>query len=77
MSKYVIIGGSGFVGSRLISEINSSDIKNLDKNPSSLHSKITFFCDIRNKETIYLHSKTTHVVLLAAEHRDDIFPTSL
>lgn len=77
MNKYVIIGGSGFVGSRLISEINSSDLKNLDKNPSSLHPKITFFCDIRDKETIYFHSKTTHVVLLAAEHRDDISPTSL
>ena len=50
MSKYVIIGGSGFVGSRLISEINSSDIKNLDKNPSSLTQKSPFSVTLEIKK---------------------------
>ena len=75
--KILIIGGSGFVGSRLISNVNKSDFYNLDKNPSPFHSDITIRGDIRNKNQIKIPKGTSSVVLLAAEHRDDVAPTSL
>ena len=75
--KILVVGGSGFVGSRLISNVNKSDFYNLDKNPSSFHEDITIRGDIRNKNQIKIPKGTSSVVLLAAEHRDDVTPTSL
>jgi GlcNAc-P-P-Und epimerase len=77
MNKYTIIGGSGFVGSKLISELGQKQCINIDKNPSPFFNKITFIGDIRNPEEIKLDNKLKSVVLLAAEHRDDVSPTSL
>ena len=45
--KILVIGGSGFVGSRLLSDSNKSDFYNLDKNPSPFHNEITLKGDIR------------------------------
>ena len=75
--KVLIVGGSGFVGSHLISNVNKSDFYNLDKNPSPFHSDVTILGDIRNKNQIKIPKGTSSVVLLAAEHRDDVAPTSL
>ena len=75
--KTLVIGGSGFVGSRLISDVNKSDFYNLDKNPSPFHGDITICGDIRNKNQIKIPKGTSSVVLLAAEHRDDVTPSSL
>ena len=75
--KTLIIGGSGFVGSRLISELGQSNCENLDKNNSPFYSKITKIGDIRKIEEILISISINTVVLLAAEHRDDISPTSL
>ena len=55
MGKVLIIGGSGFVGSRLISDFKNVDFINLDKNPSPLHpkiSKIGKICSSREKSQI-------------------------
>jgi nucleoside-diphosphate-sugar epimerase len=76
-SKYLIIGGSGFVGSFLINELLDKNISNLDKNPSPYFNKITTIGDIRNKDELIFDSNINSVVLLAAEHRDDISPVSL
>ena len=76
-SKYLIIGGSGFVGSKLISEIGVNKCLNLDKNKSPFFNEITTIGDIRFPEQIKFDSKTNCVVLLAAEHRDDVSPISL
>ena len=72
-----IIGGSGFVGTKLITELNTKNCHNYDKNESLYYNKITTKCDIRNELSLMLNSKTSSVVLLAAEHRDDVTPTSL
>ena len=72
-----IIGGSGFVGTRLISELNKTACLNYDINNSVSHSEITKYCDIRNIGSIPFHESTKVVILLAAEHRDDVSPTSL
>jgi nucleoside-diphosphate-sugar epimerase len=73
----LIIGGSGFVGSRLISEIGKNNCKNLDKNESPFYSEITKIGDIRISKNFDIPENITAVVLLAAEHRDDVSPTKL
>lgn len=77
MSKFNIIGGSGFVGSKLISLLGSKNCYNLDKNISPFFNEITIKGDIRFKDQIKLSSDGNYVILLAAEHRDDVSPTSL
>jgi nucleoside-diphosphate-sugar epimerase len=72
-----IIGGSGFVGSKLISEIGVDNCINLDKNKSPFFDKISSIVDIRNKDEIIFKSESKSLILLAAEHRDDVYPTSL
>ena len=73
----LIIGGSGFVGSRLILEIGKNNCLNLDKNGSSFFSELTTIGDIRIYKTIDIPENINAVVLLAAEHRDDVSPTKL
>lgn len=77
--KYLIsvVGGSGFVGSRLISELDANPCKNLDKNKSVLFNSITTIGNICKSEEIQFDKDTKAVVLLAAEHRDDVSPISL
>ena len=75
--KTLIIGGSGFVGSFLIKELHDSNTVNLDKNPSPFYSKNTVIGDIIRIDEIKIPNGTNTVVLLAAEHRDDVSPTSL
>lgn len=72
-----IIGGSGFVGSRLLSELNPENFYNLDKNPSPFFNDRSIICNIQKKNEIVINNRTKAVVLLAAEHRDDVNPTSL
>ena len=77
--KTTIIGGSGFVGSCLIKELVNINIniKNLDKNPSPFFNDISLKCDIRNLKELIIPKSSDFVVLLAAEHRDDVSPISL
>ena len=75
--KYLIIGGSGFVGSFLIKKLPHKSVQNFDKNPSPFFNNITTIGDIRYPEQIKILKGTKSVVLLAAEHRDDISPDSL
>ena len=72
-----IIGGSGFVGSSLISLLGSNKCTNVDKNQSLLFPKITTIGDIRNIDEIKIDKDCSFVVLLAAEHRDDVSPSKL
>jgi len=71
------IGGSGFVGSFLLNELSKSKVKNFDKNPSPFYNNITTIGDIRNLNDIRITQDVNCVVLLAAEHRDNISPVSL
>jgi nucleoside-diphosphate-sugar epimerase len=75
--KYVIIGGSGFVGSFLIKELIDCNVRNIDKNPSPFFNNITEIGDIRFSNQINFNKEFETVVLLAAEHRDDVSPISL
>ena len=72
-----VIGGSGFVGSLLLQEIKDAPVCNLDKKPSPFFNEITSLGDITKKEDLIFDKKILSVVLLAAEHRDDVSPISL
>lgn len=75
--KILIIGGSGFVGSNLISIIKPANCINFDKVQSKFFPKITQIVDIRSKNSLKIHYEISCVILLAAEHKDNIKPSSL
>jgi len=78
LNNPLIIGGSGFVGSFLIKDLlNDHQVRNLDKNKSPFFNDISSIGNILNKDDIQFDSNTNSVVLLAAEHRDDVSPTTL
>ena len=76
------IGASGFVGTRLL-ELLSHDsehytLKNIDLLPSHFFNDITVIGDVREQEQMdTLLEGADVVVLLAAQHRDDVSPVSL
>lgn len=77
-----IIGGSGFVGTRLIELLQCQEdvysCKNVDIQPSHFFGRITTIGDVRNqKEMDVALNNSDVVILLAAQHRDDVTPVSL
>lgn len=79
--KVAIIGGSGFVGTRLIETLKQNqgfEFLNIDKQQSRNFPSITQIADVLEKDKIITLLKGVDVVvLLAAEHRDDVTPASL
>jgi nucleoside-diphosphate-sugar epimerase len=80
MKNICIIGGSGFVGTRLLELLKQQDIYliNIDKNGNIFYPEITTIADIRDKEQIKSLLKGQDlIVLLAALYQDNVSPTSL
>ena len=77
--RVVITGGSGFVGSNLISNLRNSgiDVRNLDVRPSPWHNDITIRRDITKSLEVAEIGDCDSIVHLAAVHRDDVTPKSL
>lgn len=80
--RITMIGASGFVGTRLLnlltSEADQYICKNVDLLPSHFFNELTVIGDVRNKEDMERELQGADVVvLLAAQHRDDITPISL
>lgn len=76
-----LIGGSGFVGTRLLDLLKGCHefmLRNLDLAPSHFFNEVTEIGDVRdqNQMDILLQGSDV-VVLLAAQHRDDVSPISL
>lgn len=77
--KVCFVGASGFVGTRLI-ELVKGDfyLKNVDKQQSHFFPELTVLGDVRDLSSMEAElAGFDTVVLLAAEHRDDVSPTSL
>ncbi len=77
-----MIGASGFVGTRLIdllrNEAEKYAMKNVDIQPSHFFNDITVTGDVRNQDDLDKQiAGSDIVILLAAQHRDDVEPTSL
>lgn len=79
--KVTLIGGSGFVGTRLtdlLKESNEYQLTNIDLQPSHFFNDITQIGDVREqKQMDEMLAGSELVVLLAAQHRDDVSPISL
>lgn len=79
--KITLIGASGFVGTRLITllkETQRYEMLNIDLQQSRFFPEVTEIGDVRDQD--YLDQKLEGaecVVLLAAQHRDDVVPVSL
>lgn len=80
-SKTIIIGGSGFIGTRLAHRLNKSNTHNItivDKVTSLAYPKITRLADVRSKTALMATvSNCDSIINLAAEHSDDVEPASL
>ncbi|HDJ1440157.1 TPA: NAD-dependent epimerase/dehydratase family protein [Serratia rubidaea] len=79
--KVAIIGGSGFIGTRLVKRLRSrSDItlRIIDKNPSEAYPELYQYGDITQPKTLRAALEGCDAVInLAAEHRDNVLPISL
>ncbi|WP_336664168.1 NAD-dependent epimerase/dehydratase family protein [Elizabethkingia meningoseptica] len=79
--KIAVVGGSGFVGSGLIELLSKSteyNLLNIDKSTSKKYPEITSIGNVMDKAGLTkLLKEIDFVVLLAAEHRDDVTPVSL
>ena len=76
--RILVIGGSGFIGTYLLNEIIDFNILNFDKNQSLTHKNITLIGNILNLKLLESAMRDIDsVILLAAEHKDDVKPTSL
>lgn len=76
-----MIGASGFVGTRLIDLLKDDteyQVKNIDLQPSHFFNNLTVIGDVRDQEQMDRVLKGCDlVILLAAQHRDDVSPISL
>jgi len=81
LNKVNIIGGSGFIGTRLVRRLRSKDqlaVQITDKAPSRAHPDLVTLCDVRSVEQLRSSIANGSVIVnLAAEHRDDVRPLSL
>lgn len=79
--KIALIGGSGFVGTQLIGLLSQSadlSLTNIDKQSSASYPEISHIGNVLDQASLKEHlAGTDIVILLAAEHRDDVTPTSL
>ena len=80
--KVTLIGASGFVGTRLLDLLSQDKdkytLKNIDLLQSHFFESLTQIGDVRIQDQMNtMLSGSDLVVLLAAQHRDDVTPTSL
>lgn len=79
--KITLIGGSGFVGTRLLDLMKDCPeykLRNIDLVQSHFFPQLTEIGDVREQDQMdKMLAGTDVVVLLAAQHRDDVTPISL
>lgn len=75
----VIIGGSGFIGTRLALRLSLAKklFQIVDKDSSSFFPERVLRADIRQPLALNFDIEPSVLVNLAAEHRDDVLPLSL
>ena len=81
MQTINVIGGSGFIGTRLVRRLRANDqltVQIIDKAPSKAHPNLVTLGDVRSVAQLSTSIDNESVVVnLAAEHRDDVRPLSL
>lgn len=80
MKKIVVVGGSGFIGTRLVDLLieRGDDVVIVDKVISRKHPERVRVADVRSEEQLRVAIPACDVLVnLAAEHRDDVTPIQL
>lgn len=81
MQNIIVIGGSGFIGTRLIHRLSVNKqlkVNIIDKSPSRSFSDLVTLCDVRSLEHLRKHIPDESIIInLAAEHRDNVTPITL
>lgn len=81
MKSICVTGGSGFIGTRLVSRLfsgNNVDLKIFDNKVSKKFSHLMTVGDVRSVDDLRQSITFGSVIVnLAAEHRDDVRPVSL
>lgn len=81
LNNVLVIGGSGFVGTRLVRRLRRNDlleVKIVDKADSKVFPDLVTLADVRFVEQLRATISNKSVIInLAAEHRDDVRPLSL
>ncbi|KNZ90298.1 NAD-dependent epimerase/dehydratase family protein [Morganella morganii] len=75
-----IIGGSGFIGTRLSNQLKESNIpfKIIDIEKSSAFPDHWFYGDVTDPESLIKPLEGSDIIInLAAKHKDNVYPTSL
>lgn len=78
--KILVTGGSGFIGTYLITDLlkDSHEVLIYDKQKSETYPDYCIIADVRDKEKLTSSLRGFDAVYhLAAEHRDDVRPISL
>jgi nucleoside-diphosphate-sugar epimerase len=75
----IIIGGSGFIGTRLSMRLSKSEklFQIIDKAPSKFFPEKVVSADVRQPLSLSFSLEPSVLINLAAEHRDDVRPLSL
>lgn len=78
-SCLTVVGGSGFIGTRLCKRLNKSGIEFevVDKKVGNAFPDKTLVADVRDIQSLQNAIHGEAIINLAAEHRDDISPKSL
>ena len=81
MKNIIVIGGSGFIGSRLCQRLSTSlsmSFTIVDKVKSAVFNTESIEADVRSPKSLESESILGAAIInLAAEHRDDVRPISL
>lgn len=81
MKNVIVIGGSGFIGTRLCQRFSQSEIHSftiVDKVLSPEFPTDSIRADVRSKDDLIIDPISGFAIInLAAEHRDDVRPLSL
>lgn len=78
--QVLVVGGSGFIGSRLIEVLTQQGhrVRNLDLRPSAGFGELTTLGDVRDISAVEQAADGCDAIVnLAAVHRDDVRPLSL
>lgn len=81
MQDINVIGGSGFIGTRLVRRLKRKEnlsVHIFDKTSSKSYPDLFTLCDVRSIDQLRGSIANESVIVnLAAEHRDDVLPLSL
>lgn len=76
--KITVVGGAGFIGSNLLKKLTAHAVVNIDKSKLNIDGKEMLVGDVRDYNSLQdTIAPTDWLVVLAAEHRDDVSPASL